>query len=146
MLKKPCLYSLFACLICAGCGPDASDFNGVYEGKLERTEKRDALTFMQEYKPYSVFISPGASEEIFVQLRDECAVMAQMQKEGEFEIVAQPCKRERDSSGLDAIVNGSGVVSEEGTLTLTFTLEGTGRLNMNTYTYSSTESFTGVAQ
>lgn len=135
---------VWLCLI--SCGPEPADFTGAYEGKLERKETRGELTFMQEFEPYSVFIAPGESQEIVIQLRDECAVMAQMQKDGAFEIIGQPCKRELESSALDAIVNGDGTVSEEGDLTMTFTLSGTGRLNMNTYDYTSTESFTGVAQ
>lgn len=133
-------------LWCASCGPEPADFTGSYEGKLERMETRDALTFMQEFEPYSIFIAPGNTQEIVVQLRDECAVMAQMDKDGAFEIIGQPCKRELDSTGLDAVVNGDGTVTEEGTLSMTFTLKGTGRLNTAMYDYTSTENFTGVAQ
>ncbi len=129
-----------------GCGPQPEDFTGTYQGKLERTETRDELTFMQEYEPYSVYIAPGDTQEIVIQLRDECAVMAQMEKDGAFKIVGQPCRQELDSTALDAVVNGDGTVSEEGSLTMSFSLSGTGRLNTDMFTYSSDESFTGVVQ
>lgn len=126
------------------CGPQPGEYAGSYEGRLERTEKRGAQTFKQDDEPYFVHVAPAGDGDLFVQLRDECAVAAQMLDDGAFEIVDEPCKEELESSALNATVKGSGSVSESGSLTLEFSLTGTIRRNMETLDYSSTESFTGV--
>ena len=134
-------------LLVGACGPQPEAYVGTYSGKLERTETRGQQTFKQDYEPYLVHVAPAETGDLYMQLRDECAVAAQMQDDGAFEIVGQPCKENLESFGLDAVVNGSGSVSEDGKLTVEFTLTGTTRRNaMDTQEYSSTESFTGEIQ
>lgn len=133
-------------LVTTACGPQAEDFSGTYLGTLERTETRGAQTFMQTRESYLVYIAPGERKEALIQFRNECAVRAQVDKDGTFEISNQACKETLDSSSLDATVNGSGTLSESGELTLNLTLEGTASLNTDSYDYTSTESFTGGLQ
>ena len=139
--------ALLLTTLCAlvSCGPQAQDFTGTYQGTLTRVEERGVFTFTPKFNSYSVFIAPGEKGELLVQLRDECAVRAELLDDASFEIPSQPCTEQLDSASLDATLQGSGTLSGD-TLTLSFGLEGTGRLGDDTYAYTSTETFSGARQ
>lgn len=142
-MRRRAICGVILTLVLAGCGLDAADYGGSYEGTLKSTDKEGMLTYMREETRF-VHISPAQDGQLAVQVRDECVVLADLDGDA-ITLVPTRCVADSASYGLDAQVSGSGTLdADAGALTLSFTLKGTITRANNMLDYDSTSSFTGV--
>lgn len=127
------------------CGPSSEDYSGAYEGTLTATEVEGTQTYKSE-TPHHVYISPGASQDLLLQVRDECAVPASFGEDGAFTIAQAPCVYETTSLAINGKISGSGEVSESGALTLSYVLTGTQRRLEVTSAFEGTYTYQGERQ
>lgn len=144
-MTRRTLSGVLLTLIFTGCGLDADEYGGSYEGTLKSVDKEGMLTYMREETRF-VHISPAQDGQLAVQVRDECVVLADLDGDA-VTLVPTRCVADSQSFALDAQVSGSGSLdASAGTLTLSFTLKGTILRAGNMLDYDSTNTFTGARQ
>jgi len=144
----PMLSTSLACLFNRGDEFEPLDLSGAYKGTIESSDKEGDVVYSSEGE-HVVYVSPGRDDDLVFQLQDECAATAELDVvDGSFTINEQSCSFESDGYSISGNVSGSGTLSESGSLTLNYTIDGMISRATNTMevSYRSTNAFTGSKQ